>query len=131
MAAKDKLAQSLARQLFKASVVNGAVSAERVAGVLEYVSTKKVAEPLAVLRAYHRFIATELAKSNAVIEHAGAINDGVLTSIAAALSKKYGKAVTATAKANPALIAGLRINIADDTYESSVAGQLAALGAAV
>ena len=39
--------------------------------------------------------------------------------------------VTAIAKPNPALLAGLRVHVGDDVYESSVSGQLAALAASV
>ena len=84
-----------------------------------------------VLKAYARYVAHELAKSEAVVEHAGAINAATLAAIAAAMSKKYGRPVTASAKPNAALLAGLRVQVGDDIYESSVAGQLAALAAAV
>jgi F-type H+-transporting ATPase subunit delta len=84
-----------------------------------------------VLKAYSRLIATELAKSEAMVEHAGTITAATLAAIAAAMTKKYGRAVTVTAKPNPALLAGLRVHVSDDVYESSVAGQLAALAAAV
>jgi F-type H+-transporting ATPase subunit delta len=131
MAAHAKKAQQFARQLFKLSLVDGAVSPERVAGVLAYVEKQKPANPVMVLRAYRRLIAAELAKGQAVVEHAGAINDATLAGIAAALTKKYRRSVTAAAKANPALLAGLRVKVGDDVYESSVAGQLAALSAAV
>jgi F-type H+-transporting ATPase subunit delta len=107
--------------------VDGAVSADRVAGVLEYVEKRGVANPVMVLKAYHRLVATEVAKGLAVVEHAGAVNDAMLAAIAAAMTKKYGRAVTATAKPNAELIAGLRVHVGDDVYESSVAGQLAAL----
>ena len=131
MPSHAKKAQQFARQLFKMSVVNGAVSAERVSGVLEYVEKHRPANPVMVLKAYARYIAAELAKGEAVVEHAGAINDATLAAIAAAMTKKYGRPVTATAKANPALLAGLRVHVGDDIYESSVAGQLASLSAAV
>ncbi|HSY53433.1 MAG TPA: F0F1 ATP synthase subunit delta [Opitutaceae bacterium] len=131
MPSHAKQAQQFARQLFKLSVVNGAVSADRVAGVLEYVEKHNPANPVMMLKAYYRLIATELAKSEALVEHAGAITDATLAAIAAAMSKKYGRTVTATAKPNPALLAGLRVHVSDDVYESSVSGQLAALAAAV
>jgi F-type H+-transporting ATPase subunit delta len=131
MAAHAKKAQQFARQLFKLSVVDGAVSPERVAGVLAYIEKQKPANPVMVLRAYRRLIAAELAKGQAVVEHAGAINDATLAGIAAALTRKYRRPVTAAAKANPALLAGLRVKVGDDVYESSIAGQLAALSAAV
>jgi F-type H+-transporting ATPase subunit delta len=131
MAAHAKKAQQFARQLFKMSVVDGVVSTERVGGVLAYLEKNRPANPLMVLKAYQRLVKTEVAKGQAIVEHAGAINDSVLTAIAAAMTKKYNRAVVATAKPNAALLAGLRVHVGDDIYESSVAGQLAALAAAV
>src|SRR5258707_804071 len=131
MAAHAKKAQQFARQLFKLSVVDGVVSPERVGGVLAYLEKNRPANPVMVLKAYQRLVKTEVAKGQAVVEHAGAINDSVLTAIAAALTKKYHRAVIATAKPNAALLAGLRVHVGDDIYESSVAGQLATLAATV
>src|SRR5438045_3605545 len=121
MAAHSKKAQQFARQLFKLSVVNGAVSPERVTGVLQYLDKTKVANPMIVLKAYARLIENELAKSQAVVEHAGAIGDATLATIAAAMTKKYSRAVTAIAKSNPSLLAGVRVQVGDDVFESSVA----------
>ena len=131
MAAHARKAQQFARQLFKMSVVDGVVSAERVSGVLDYVEKHRPANPVMVLRAYARYIAAELAKSEAVVEHAGAISAAMLAAVAAAMTAKYGRPVTATARPNPTLLAGLRVHVGDDVYESSIAGQLAALSAAV
>jgi F-type H+-transporting ATPase subunit delta len=131
MASHAKAAQKFARQLFAMSIVDGAVSADRVAGVLEYVEKHEPANPVMVLKAYRRLVAAELAKSIAVVEHAGAINDAMLAAIAASMSRKYGRPVTATARPSPELLAGLRVQVGDDIYESSVAGQLAVLAASV
>jgi F-type H+-transporting ATPase subunit delta len=131
MAAHAKKAQQFARQLFKMSVVDGGVSVERVAGVLAYIEAHRPPNPVMILKAYHRLVATELAKGIAVVEHAGAINDAMLAGIAAAMSRKYGRAVAATARPNPALLAGLRVHVGDDIYEASVSGQLATLSASV
>jgi F-type H+-transporting ATPase subunit delta len=54
-----------------------------------------------------------------------------LAAIAAAMTKKYRRPITATARAHPALLAGLRVRVGDDVYESSVSGQLAALSLSV
>lgn len=131
MAAAAKQAQQLARQFFKLSVVDGVLSADRVAGVLAYIEKHNPANAVLVLKAYRRLIATELAKSEARVEHAGAVTAPALTAISAAMSKKYGRTVTATSRAVPALLAGLRVRVGDDVYESSVAGQLAALSLSV
>jgi F-type H+-transporting ATPase subunit delta len=125
--AADKQTKLLAKQLFKLSVVNGVVSPEQVAGVLGWVEKTSPRRPVALLKAYHHRIALELAKSRAEIEHAGPIADSTLKSIEAAMAKNYQRPVTASAKANPALLAGLRIRVGSDVYESSVAGQLAHL----
>jgi F-type H+-transporting ATPase subunit delta len=131
MASHAKVANAIARQLFAMSVVDGVVSAERVSGVLQYVEIHKTANPVMVLKAYQRLIATELAKGVAVVEHAGTVNDTVLAAIAASMTKKYSRKVVATAKPNASLLAGLRIRVGDDVYESSIAGQLAALATSV
>ena len=131
MASGNKQVQQLARQFFKLSLVDGALSSDRVAGVLEYIEKHRPARPMAVLKAYHRLVAAEVARGRAVVEHAGSVTDATLASIAAAMTKKYRRPVAALARKNDALLAGLRIRVGDDTYESSVAGQLAALGAAL
>lgn len=122
-----KQAQQLARQLFRLSLVNGELSAERVGGALAYVE-KHCAHPHAVLSAYHRLAAAEVARGQAVVEHAGSVTPAIVDGIAAALSRRYGRKILPLAKRNDALLAGLRVRVGDDVYESSVAGQLATLG---
>jgi F-type H+-transporting ATPase subunit delta len=131
MAGHAKVALQLARQLFKLSLENGTVSPERVGGVLAYVEKHRPANSVMVLRAYQRLVANEVAKSQAVVSHAGAIEPAMLGAIAAAMTKKYKRAITASAKPAPELLAGLRVRVGDDVYESSVAAQLDALAAAV
>jgi F-type H+-transporting ATPase subunit delta len=127
----QKQIQQLARQFFKLSLVDGRLSDERVGGVLQYIEKTKPAHETAVLKAYRRLIAAEVARSQAIVEHAGPVSAQTLQTIASALSKRYNRPVTATPKANPSLIAGLRVRVGDDVYESSVAGQLNQLSAAV
>lgn len=131
MASAQKQVQQFARQLFKLSLVDGALSSERVAGVLEYVERHRPAHSVALLKAYERLVAAEVARSQAVVEHAGSVDQATLDAIAAAMAKKYRRPIQARPKRNDALLAGLRVRVGDDTYESSVAGQLAALGAAL
>jgi F-type H+-transporting ATPase subunit delta len=131
MASGKKQIQQLARQFFQMSVVDGELSAERVAGVLQYIEKHKPANSMAVLKAYHRLVSAQVARGQAVIEHAGTVNDTLLTNIAASMTKKYSRKVTSVAKRNDALLAGLRVRVGDDVYESSVAGQLTTLATAV
>ena len=131
MASHAKTAGILARRLFKLSLVDGAVSAERVGGVLEYVERHRPAHPGMVLKAYQRLIAAEIARSRALVEHAGAVSEASLQAIASHLSEKYGRTVSAAAQPNPALLAGLRIRVGDDVFESSIAAQLSTLAEAI
>ena len=131
MASGTKQIKELARQYFKLSLVDGALSADRVSGVLQYLEKHRPAHTVAVLKAYHRLVAAEVARSRALVEHAGPISDAILVGITAAMTKRYQRPVTGLARRNDALIAGLRIRVGDDVYESSVTGQLAALASTV
>lgn len=131
MAASRKQAQTYARQLLTLSLADGAVSAERVGGVLAYLEKHPPAHALTVLKAYHRLVSLELAKSHARVEHAGEIEGASLSAIEGAMAQKYGRSVTSTAQRNDSLLAGIRVRIADDVYDTSVAGKLAALAATV
>jgi F-type H+-transporting ATPase subunit delta len=123
----SKQSQQFARQLFHLSLADGQVSGERVSAVLAHLAKQPPRQPLAVLRHYQRLIATQLARNSAVVEHGGAIDADILRSIEAAFTRKYQRPITASARPNPDLIAGMRIRIGDDLYESSIASQLAAL----
>jgi F-type H+-transporting ATPase subunit delta len=129
MASAQKQAQQLARQLFRLSVVDGEVSADRVAGALEYIEKHHPMHQHAVLTAYHRLIAAEVARGQALVEHAGPVTPQTVTDIGAKMTARYGRKVTALAKRNDALLAGVRVRVGDDVYESSVADRLASLAA--
>jgi F-type H+-transporting ATPase subunit delta len=131
MASAKKQIQQLARQFFKLSFADGVISSERVGGVLQYIEKHRPANSAAVLKAYYRLAAAEVARGQAIVEHAGPIENSALAAIASAMTKKYGRPVVATAERNDALLAGVRVRVGDDLYESSVAGQLAALAEAV
>jgi F-type H+-transporting ATPase subunit delta len=125
--AADKKTKLLARQLFKLSLANGQVSADLVSGVLGWVNKHSPRHPIALLQLYQRLITTELAQSQAVVGHAGPLAAGVIAQIEQALTKKYHRPITATATPDATLLAGIRVRIGDDVYESSVANQLASL----
>ena len=131
MASGIKQVQQLARQFYKLSFTDGAISSDRVSGVLEYIEKHRPANSMAVLKAYRRLIGAEVARGQAVVEHAGPIDAVALHAIATAMAQKYRRPVTAIQKQNDDLLAGLRVRVGDDLYESSVAGQLGALAATV
>ena len=127
----SKQSQQFARQLFRLSLADGQISAERVNSVLVYLNQHPPRQPLAILKHYYRLVAAQLAKNHASVEHAGPIADSILHAIERAFTQKYQRPITAAAQPNPDLIAGLRIKVGDDVYESSITGQLAALSSSV
>ncbi len=127
----QKNVQSAARLFYKLSFVDGRLTQERISGVLEYVEKTKPVNALAVLKAYRRLIAAEVARNQALVEHAGEVSAETLQGIASTLSKTYQRAITANARPNPALLAGLRVRVGDDIYENSLASQLSQLGSNV
>lgn len=127
--AADKQTKHLAKQLFKLSLVDGQISPSQVEGVLGWVERHAPRRSLALLKLYHRYMAAEYAKSRALVEHAGPVPAGALQQIEAAMTRKYGRGVSAVAQPNPKLLAGLRVRVGSDVYESSVAYQLASLSA--
>jgi F-type H+-transporting ATPase subunit delta len=131
MASARKKIQELARQFFNLSMVQGQLSAERVSGVLQYIEKHRPAHSMAVLKAYQRLIAREIARGQAVVEHAGPLSNAVLERITISMTAQYSRPIAGVPQRNDALLAGLRVRVGDDVYESSVAGQLATLAAAV
>ncbi|HEY4301168.1 MAG TPA: F0F1 ATP synthase subunit delta [Candidatus Didemnitutus sp.] len=125
--AVTKQTRLLAKQLFKLSFADGAVTSDQVAGVLGWIEKHQPRHPLALLRTYQRYIAAEVARSRAVVEHAGPLADATLRLIEAAMTRKYRRPVAAAAQPNAALLAGLRIRVGCDVYEASASGQLAQL----
>ena len=125
--AADKKTKILARQLFKLSLANGVVAAAQVSGVLGWVEKHSPRQSLTLLKLYQRLISIELAQSQAVVSHAGSLGSGVLAQIEQAMTKKYNRPITASASPDASLLAGIRVRLGDDVYESSVANQLASL----
>ena len=131
MASANKQIQQLAKEYFKLSFAGGALSAERVGGVLAYIEKHRPAHTVAVLKAYQRLVAAEVARGQALVEHAGPITPGVLASIESSMTKKYSRPIAPVTRPNDKLLAGFRVRVGDDLYESSVAGHLATLAQSV
>jgi len=131
MASARKQIQQLAKQFFNLSLENGIVSPARVAGVLAYVEIHRPPHAVAVLKEYQRLVKAAIDRSQAVVEHAGPVQDSLATSIAQAMTQRYRRPIAGISRRNDSLLAGLRVRVGDDVYESSVAGQLAVLANAV
>lgn len=128
---QDKQIKEFAKQLLKISLENGDLSAERVDGVLKSLEKNPPRHHLATLKAYLKLVAREVAKSTAVISHAGAISPETATRIAAQLSSKYGRSIASVTSEDPSLIAGVRVVVDCDVYDASIASSLTTLETAL
>ena len=124
---QDKQIKEFAKQLLKMSLEGGDVSAERVDGVLKALDKNPPRHHIALLKAYLKLVQREVAKSTAVISHAGALSSEATASISKQLSEKYGRSISTVTREDPSLIAGLRVVVDCDVYDSSVASALSSL----
>lgn len=129
MSGRKKI-HALARQLFHLSFEQDRLTPERVAGVLAWVEKHRPPGATAILRAYKRHVAAELARHQAVIEFAGDVSPEIFREVAAAMTQRYGRAIEALPVARPSLVAGLRVRVGDDIFENAIATKLDALASA-
>ena len=120
----NKKNRNTAKILFQMSLENGEITAERVSAVLKGLEAHPPRQHKEVLREYLLLVRRELARSQAVVEHAGPLSSELLKSLESSLSSIHGREVTAVSKENPDLIAGFRIRIGSDVYDGSIAHQL-------
>lgn len=117
--------REFARRLLALSLdETGQVSEERVGAILESLSGRPPRNLKPLLKNYLHFIIREIRKGEAVVEHAGEIGAVETRKIERALRRHYGRPITCVLRAAPGLIAGVRVSVADDIYDASVAGHL-------
>ena len=132
MLKSDRKLRDYARHLVTVSLdETGRVSSERVEAILQTLASKPPRHLKSILKLFLYYIRHELRKSEAVVEHAGAISPETMARLEDFLSERYQRRITASSRANRDLIAGLRVSIADDVFDTSIAGQLATLAQSV
>ncbi len=130
MTRKDRI-KRYSRELLALSLQDGQLEAERVEAVLNALERTPPRNYLSIMRAYRKRVEKEIARSRALIEFAGGLEDSEVDRIIAVFSERYNRRITPVTRPNPELIAGLRIRIDCDVYENSVASHLRALSRAV
>lgn len=121
---RDKKTTQLAKKLVELSKDNGVVTEAKVCEVLAGLKEVKHRHHLTVLKSFLVFLRREVALQTAVVSTPGALSDAALKEIEGHYTKIYGRSISAVTKADPSLIAGLRVRVGDDVYDASVAGRL-------
>ena len=120
----DKRLVQYAKKLVQISIEDGRVSDERVKAIMGTFASRPPRRFKTILKLYLYYIKRELRKSQAVIEYAGSINKSSIETIERNLTSHYGRPITVTLSENQELLAGIRISVADDVHDSTIAGSL-------
>lgn len=121
---RDKKIRQFSKSLVDLSRDNGVVTESRVAEVLDGLKKAELRQKLLVLKTYLYYIRKAVAEQTAVVATPGALSPEALAAIETNFTKVYGRPISAVTQAEPSLIAGVRIRVGDDVYDSSVAGRL-------
>jgi len=131
MITADKSLKNFARNLVQLSLEDGQVSADRVHNVINSLKAKPRRGLKTILKLFLYYLKREIRYSQAIVEYSGTLEPDTLARIEKNLSVSYGRKITAVARENPSLVAGLRISVADDVLDASVAGRLKNLSRSV
>ena len=124
---KDKAQKEYAKKLVQIALVNGQVSDEKVDAILQALKANPPRKLATLLKCFLTYLRREIRNSQIRIEYAGQLNQATVDSLKKSLSKKYHRPLTVITEENTKLIAGLRLSISDDVYDSTVANRLTAL----
>jgi F-type H+-transporting ATPase subunit delta len=116
-----------AKKLVQIALQDGQVSSEKVSAILETLKTRPQRELTALLKSFHYYLRREMRNSHIRIEYAGQIRESTAKALQKSFSKKYNRPLTVVTEEAPKLIAGIRVAVADDVYNATVANRLAAL----
>lgn len=117
-------AKFFAKKLMAISLENNRVSDERVLAILQILKANPPRHYKEVLELYLLKIAAELRRENAKIEHSGALSESTINNIRENLSRFYNRDIKVFTVKDPKLLAGVRIRVADDVWDTSVLGRL-------
>jgi len=126
-----KEAQRVARQLMKATVVDGGVNMGTVKTIVSKLAKEQPRGYLMLIDAYHRLVRMELEKNHAVIESAEPVGAVMEKTLTADLKKKYGNQLTTEFKVVPELLGGMRVKVGSDVLYGSVRARLQRLEEAI
>jgi len=100
------------------------LSTERVDGVLAALDKNPPRNHVAVLKSYLKLVEREVAKSSAVVSHAGSLSESTVDAIRSQLSAKYGRTISARTEQDDSLIAGVKVVVDCDVYDASASAAL-------
>ena len=100
---------------------------ERVRAVLQALDKNPPRHHLQILKTFLALVEREVANHTAEVEYAGSLTPSAVEAIRTQLTSAYGRKIAVRTRQNDSLIAGVRVRVGCDVYESSIAGALSQL----
>lgn len=113
-----------AKELFRATLVNGRMDETKVRAVVTQVIEKKPRGYLAILEYFKKLVKLEQDRRSVRVESAIALSPEQQGGVASSLERLYGSGLSVQYSVNPDLIGGLRVRVGSDVYDGSVAARL-------
>ena len=113
-----------AKDLFRATLVNGVMDENRVRQVVTHVLQAKPRGYLAILEHFKRLVKLEQDRRRARVESAVLLTPEQQSGVSASLLRIYGPGLNLTFQQNAELIGGLRVKVGSDVYDGSVQARL-------
>jgi len=126
--AQNQHLKDFAKKLVSMSLDSeGQASADHVRAVLDTLAQNPPRAHKQLLKLYAKFLELEINRGRAHVEYCGAIRHEALDALGEHFTAQYGRKIVADAEENHRLIAGVRVTVGDDVYDSSLATRLAQL----
>ena len=125
----SKEARRMSRELFRASFTDSKLDHSKVRTVAQKIAEAKPRHYVDILKDYQRLVRLEVEKRHAVIESAAELDEATRGQLEQTLRAKYGNDLTTEFKVTPELIAGIRVRLGSDVWDSSVRERLSRLEA--
>jgi len=113
-----------AKELFRATFVNGLMDESRARIAVQEVLKKRPRGYLAILEHFKRLVKLEQERRAARVESPVALSPEQQAGVTSNLQKIYGQGLNITFLHNPALIGGMRVRVGSDVYDGTVSARL-------
>ena len=122
-----KQARRDAKQVFRASFVNGVLDESRVRQAISELLAGKPRGYAAILEHLQHLVKLDIDRRTARIESVVPLDAQTEGTVKAALTRRYGPGLQFRFGTNPALIGGMRVQVGSDVYDGSVQARLTEL----
>jgi len=123
----SKQSRREAKELFRASQVNGVLDENRVRQAVDELLARKPRGYVAILTQLERLVKLDIARRSARIESVIPLDAQMEGTLKAALTRRYGAGLQFRFGTNSSLIGGMRVQVGSDVYDGSIRARLTEL----